>query len=383
MKRTFKLLSFIISFSVLVTMFIINTSTKACADSSYKSKSLYLYDFNTDTELFAVNENKRLPIASMTKIMLLNLIYENLEKGNIALDEEVVASENASGMGGSQVYLECGGKYKVSELIKAITVASANDASVCMAERLYGSEENCVEKMNEKVKELGLNNTLFSNCTGIPKPMQYSTSKDIVMIFKDLIKHEKYFDYSNIWTDTIQHSKNSTEISNTNKLIKHYNGCDGGKTGFTNEAGFCLTATAKRGNMRLISAVIGALDSKTRFKECSDLLNYGFNTYKNVAVIDNSHPLEEKAQISNAKIKDIEVVPENSFFVIAKKNEKPSVDFKTNYFNLKAPIVKNDIIGEIVVYNNGVEVGKVNLLSNENVQKMNYFDYIKEISKNI
>ena len=380
MKKFIKLLSCFLGLSICLSLNL--TKNYANAETVIKSKSAYLYDFNTKTEIFAYNENQRLPIASMTKIMLLDLVYENLESGNITLDEKVVVSKNASGMGGSQVFLESDGSYLVKDLIKAVTVASANDASVALAERLYGSEEECVKMMNEKANSLGLKNTLFSNCTGLPKPMQYSSAKDITMIFADLITHEIYFDYSKIWLDKIEHSKNATEISNTNKLVRFYDGCDGGKTGFTSEAGFCLTATAKRGNMRLISAVIGAPDSKTRFNEVSTMFNGAFNGYENKAVLDKNLPLNNGVKVLGGKVKSIEVVPENDFFVFSKKGDKGKIDLDYNFIEVKAPISKGDVVGECVIYNNGVEVGRVNLLSNTTVDKMTYFDYVLEISKN-
>ena len=380
MKKYIKLLSCFLGLLFCLTLNL--TKNSANAETIIKSKSAYLYDFNTKTEIFAYNENQRLPIASMTKIMLLDLVYENLESGNISLDEKVMVSKNASGMGGSQVFLESDNSYLVKDLIKAVTVASANDASVALAERLYGSEEECVKMMNEKANNLGLKNTQFSNCTGLPKPMQYSSAKDITMIFADLISHKTYFDYSKIWLDKIEHSKNATEISNTNKLIRYYEGCDGGKTGFTSEAGFCLTATAKRGNMRLISAVIGAPDSKTRFNEVSTMFNNGFNGYENKAVLDKNLPLNLEVGVLGGKIKSIEVVPEKDFFVFFKKGDIGNIDLDYNFINVKAPISKGDVVGECVIYNSGVEVGRVNLLSNITVDKMTYFDYVFEISKN-
>lgn len=380
MKKFIKLLSF--SVIMLFVVSTISLKSYAIAEANPKSKSAYLYDFHTKTEIYAYNENERLPIASMTKIMLLDLVYENLDLGNLSLDETITISENASGMGGSQVFLENGGSYTVSDLIKSVTVASANDASVALAERLYGSEEECVNKMNEKAESLGLKNTLFANCTGLPKPMQYSSAKDITLIFADLISHQTYFDYSKIWMDKINHSKNATEISNTNKLVRYYDGCDGGKTGFTNEAGFCLTATAKRGNMRLISAVIGAPDSKTRFNEVSTMLNRGFNQYENKAVLDKNLPLDGKIAVLGGKIKQIEVVPESDYFVLSKKGGKDNIECEYNYNELKAPLKKGDKVGECVIYNNGVMVGKVNLVSTVDVDEMTYFDYLTEIAKN-
>ncbi len=379
MRKIIKLLSLTVISALTVFSF---NFYGAKAETQYKSKSCYLYDFNSNTEIFAHNENQRLPIASMTKIMLLDLVYDNICQGNLAVDEIITVSENASSMGGSQVFLENGGKYSVSDLIKSVTVASANDASVALAERLYGSEEECVKMMNEKAQSLGLKNTLFSNCTGLPKPMQYSSAKDITLIFADLIKHEKYFDYSKIWMDKIVHSKNHTEISNTNKLVKFYNGCDGGKTGFTNEAGFCLTATAKRGNMRLISAVIGAPDSKTRFNEASTLLNMGFNLYENKAVLDKNLPLDVKLIVNGGKVKNIEVVPETDFYVFTARNNKDVIECDYEFYTVKAPINKGDVVGIATIYKNGAQVGKVNLISNVCVEKMSYFDYVLEISKN-
>lgn len=377
MKKLIKLFSVLVLSSIILPYSVYGGKVSAQVKTS---KATYLYDFNTNTEISKKNENDRLQIASMTKIMLLNLCYENIEKGNLSIDEEITISDNASGMGGSQVFLESGGVYKVSELLKSVTIASANDASVALAERLYGSEDECVKAMNNKVKELGLKNTQFANCTGLPKPMQYSSAKDIVMIFSDLIKHKSYFDYSNIWLDKIEHKKGSTELANTNKLIRFYDGCDGGKTGFTNEAGYCLTATAKRGNMRLISCVIGAPDSKTRFKETSDLLTYGFNNFENKAVVDKSVPLNGKIAVLNGKIKEVECVPENDFFVFSKRNGQDKIECIEEIFAIKAPIKKGEKVGEISVYKNNVFVGKVAVLANETSSKMNYFDYIKDIS---
>ncbi len=276
MKKLYSLIILVV-LSISFLKFNIN-DTKA---ESVNYKATYCIDANSKTVISSFNENEKLPIASMTKIMLLNLIFENEKQGNISFDDEIVVSENASSMGGSQVFLEQNQSYKIGELVKSIVVASANDSSVALAEHLYGSEENCVQKMNEYAKELNLQNTHFANCTGLPKPMHYSSSKDMAMMFLNLINYEKYFDYSTIWLENFKHKNGTTEMANTNKLVKFYEGCDGGKTGFTNEAGFCLTATAKRGNMRLVSVVIGANTSKDRFNAVSTMFNDGFNNYVN------------------------------------------------------------------------------------------------------
>ncbi len=377
MKRFF--LAFI---AVLLCFGAVKINKTYASEVNSQAKASYLIDYNSGTVISANNENERLPIASMVKIMLLLLSYENVAQGNLDLNEEVIISKNASGMGGSQVFLEEGGKYKVSELLKSITVASANDASVAMAERLYGSEENCVTAMNKKAQDLGLKNTLFCNCTGLPKPMQYSSAKDIVTIFKNLISYDNYFEFSNIWMDKIEHSKNSTEISNTNKLIRYYEGCDGGKTGFTNEAGFCLTATAKRGNMRLIGAVIGADNSKARFNEVSSMFNYGFNNYSNKCVVDSTVPLNEKLKVNNTKNTYYEVKPQKNFYVFCKRNQKEDIKTTLQMYSIKLPVKANDVVGKLTIYNKGVEIGSVNLVSVCDINKLSYFDNVKEIIDN-
>ena len=347
--------------------------------NSNLSKASYLIDYNSGTVISKNNENERLKIASMTKIMLLLLCYENIESGALNLNETITVSKNASSMGGSQVFLEENGEYLVKDLLKSVIVSSANDASVALAERLYGSEENCVKKMNEKAESLNLKNTLFSNCTGLPKPMQYSSAKDIALIFKELVKYPNYFEYSNIWLDKIDHKNNSTEITNTNKLVKFYEGCDGGKTGFTNEAGFCLTATAKRGNMRLIAVVIGSPTSKDRFSEVSTMLNYGFNNYVNKAVVDVNSYSNEYVKVKNGQESQVEIVPKNNFYVFSKKGEEDNILLEQNLNKVSAPVKKGQKVGEITVYKNGVEVGKVDLVSSKDVKKLNYFGNILKI----
>ena len=347
-----------------------------------KNASYYLVDYNSKTVILAKNEDKKMPIASMTKIMLLLLCYENIEKDNISLDQKITVSQNAKSFGGSQVYLEEGGEYLLCDLLKSVTVASANDASVALAEYFYGDEKTCVDEMNKKAQNLGLKNTLFANCTGLPKPMQYSTAKDIATIYSALIEYENYFNYSTIWLDKIQHKNNYTEMTNTNKLIKYYNGCDGGKTGFTNEAGFCLTATAKRGNMRLIASVLKAETSKDRFNAVSSLFNYGFNNYSNKSIVDKNIKLDEKVKVVGGKVEEIETKPQKDFYIFSKRNEKVDIELKYNYNTVKAPVKKGDVVGEIVIFKNGVEIGTVNIVSDTEVLKSSYLDNLGNVIKN-
>ncbi len=380
MKKIFSVFLFVLA---IFAFTIPTNSALALEDIKLSSKSAYLMDFDSGTVVYSKNCTDRLPIASMTKIMLLNLCFEKLEEGEFKADDLIKVSKNASGMGGSQVFLEGDKEYKASELIKSIIVASANDASVAMAERLYGSESACVDAMNEKCNEWGLKNTLFSNCTGLPKPTQYSSSEDVAKMLQKLLHYKDYFNYSKIWIDEIEHDGGRvTGINNTNKLIRFYDGCDGGKTGYTTESGFCLAATAKRGAMRLISVVINAPDSKTRFAEVSNMFNYGFDNFVAKTVVDCEKPLDVGVKVEKGRKDTVTIIPEKNLTVFVKKNNKGkiTVDFKP--YSLSAPVKKGEEVGELIVYHDNVEYGKVKAVAFEDIDKKTYFDYIKDISNN-
>jgi D-alanyl-D-alanine carboxypeptidase (penicillin-binding protein 5/6) len=285
-------------------------------------------------------------------------------------------------MGGSQVFLEENAKYPVNELIKSIAVCSANDSCVAMAERIAGSEEAFTDKMNEKAKDLGADNTLFANCTGLPKEPQYSCAKDVGIMLKALLANDEYYRFGQVWMDKFQHPKGRvTEISNTNKLVKFYDGCDGGKTGFTNQAGFCLAATAKRNDMRVISVVIGEKDSKTRFNDVRTTFDYTFANYSSKTAVDSKNPLDEKANVSGGKIKTLSVRALRDSKIFSKRGS--DVGYSTQVFvnkDLKAPIRYGDIVGEIIVFKDGVEIDRVPLVANENVEKATLFDRFKDIA---
>lgn len=353
-------------------------------DLNFSSKSAYLMDADSKTVVFKQNETKRAPIASMCKIMTLLLSFEAIDAGELSLDESITVSENASGMGGSQVFLETGGEYKVNELIKSITVASANDASVAVAERISGSENAFVDKMNEKAASLGMNDTVFTNCTGLPKAGQYSCAKDVAIMFSELIKHKAYFNYSKIWMDEITHPKGRvTQISNTNKLIRFYNGCDAGKTGYTTEAGHCLAASAKRNGMRLISVIISAPDGKTRFKEVSSLFNYGFDNFTNKLVVDCEKPLDLTVQVKKGKTDTVRVRTDKSVYIFSQKAVKHAVELSFSPTGQAvAPIKEGDVLGTLSVYDGGIEIEKVNVIATESVNEKSFWDGVVDVTEN-
>ena len=383
-----KRISVIIFLTAIILSFgLFNSNVITFADSptiTVDSECAYLLDKNTKTVMFSKNENKRMPIASMCKIMTLNVIFECIDNGTISYDQPITVSANASGMGGSQIFLEENGEYKIDELIKGIVVASANDACVALAETICGSEENFVVLMNKKCEEYKMENTVFTNCTGLPKEGQYSTAKDVAIMFDKLLDHKDYFNYSKIWMDTANHPNNRTvDISNTNKLIKMYKYCDGGKTGYTSQAGHCLASTSIKNGLRLISVVIKGKDSKSRFNDAIRCFNYGFDNYSLKTVVDNSKTLNYSVQVNNAKYDTVSVKPISPFEILLSKGQKRNVEivFHQNG-KLNAPLKATDIVGELVIYENGVEIGKVDLVCETDVEKASYLDNLCKIFKN-
>ena len=379
-----KIFSVIFAFSLIAAGFLYRTAKTACAEEiSGSAKASYLMDYDSGTVISARNENARLTIASMCKIMTLVIIFDEINAGNLTMDQTLTISPTAAGMGGSQAFLEAGAQYKVSELIKSIVIASANDSCMAFAEQICGSEKTFTERMNKRAREMGMGNTLFSNCTGLPKPTQYSCAKDVAKMFCELIKNEEYFGFSKIWMSDLEHPKGRvTGLTNTNKLIRFYEGCDGGKTGFTSESGHCLTATAKRGSMRLISVVIGAPDSKSRFKEVSDMFNYGFANFTNKMIVDSATPLSVTAKVSGGKREEVEIIPEKNYYAFGRKNETEDYRIEFNPAEkVKAPLKKGDAVGELTVYRDGVEVARINCLSYCDVDKKTYFGYIADVMK--
>ena len=347
-----------------------------------RAKSAFSMEYNTETVIYSHNETARLPIASMCKIMTLLLCFEEIESGNLNMEEEINVSEKAASMGGSQVFLEANAKYQTKELLKSIAVCSANDSCVAMAERICGDELLFTDKMNKKAKDLGANDTLFANCTGLPKEPQYSTAKDVAIMLKALLKYDEYYQIGQVWMDTFKHPNDRvTEISNTNKLVKFYEGCDGGKTGFTNQAGYCLAATAKRNDLRIISVVIGEENSKTRFNDVRNTFDYAFANYSMKDVLDGNNPLEERVVVSGAKKKEISIKPARKSSVLIKKGDNSKFTTEINiYEKLKAPLALGTTVGELIVFKDNIEVDRIPLITNEIAERATFFDRLKDVA---
>ena len=350
---------------------------------NYDAKSYFLMDYDSKTVLAKSNENERLEIASMVKLMTSLITIEKIQSGELSLDQKVMASEYASSMEGSQAFLDAGEEYTIEDLLKSVIIASANDSSVVLAECISGTEENFVNLMNEKAKELGLKNTNYANSTGLPSENeQYSCAEDVAKLLCEEIKHELYFKYSNIWIDELIHpSGRKTELVNTNILIRQYKGVDIGKTGFTDEAGYCLSASCKKNNMRLVSVVIGTNSAKDRFSITSNLLNFGFSNFENRKVVNGGDIVD--ALNVNSKLKELELEFEKDFSLICKKGEKCEVNLKFETNNkIKAPISKGDVLGKAYIIKDGVVIGEVNLVAKNSISKPNFKDSFKKVLDN-
>lgn len=345
-------------------------------------KSAYLIDYNSGECVYALNENERMPIASVCKVMTLTLCLDAVEQGKIATDEKITVSDRASGMGGSQIFLQSGCEYTVDQLLKSIVVCSANDSCVAMSEAVCGSEEQFVAQMNKKAEDLGCANTLFVNCTGLPGEGQYSCAKDVAIMFRNLISHESYFKYSKIWLEDFVHPDDrTTTMTNTNKLIRKYKFCDGGKTGFTNDAGFCLAATAVKDNLRFVSVVLGANSSDNRFASTVKMFDYGFANYKNRIVLDKNVTLNDEFKVIGGKKDGAAVKPERNCYVFSSADKSPDITFNIISYKLKAPVACGQRAGAIEVYKDGVLYDTIDLVCAEDVKKAGFADNFKDVAE--
>jgi D-alanyl-D-alanine carboxypeptidase (penicillin-binding protein 5/6) len=322
----------------------------------------------------------------MTKMMSMLLIVESIDKGDIKWNDMVTVSENAASMGGSQILLETNEKMSVSDLFKGIAVASGNDAVVAMAEYIAGTEDNFVKMMNEKAQQLGLKDTSFKNPHGLDAEGHYTSAYDMAMIAKELVKHEQVFKYTSIYEDYLRKGTDrEIWLVNTNKLVRFYDGVDGLKTGYTKEAGYCLTATAKKDGMRLIAVVMGEESPKNRNKDVTDMLNYGFNQYHAEGAITKGTVLG-KIEVEKGKKKYVDVIPKEDVSIINKKSSKKkkvSYDLKLN--KVHAPIKKNAVVGKAIIIVDGKKKIKVDVIAKEAIEKANlwqlYTRYLADIFK--
>lgn len=341
-------------------------------DLAPNAKSAIMIEASTGEILFQKNANEKLAPASMTKMMSMLLIMEEIEKGNLKWDEKITASENASSMGGSQIFLQAGEKMTVTEMLKGIAIASGNDATVAMAERIAGTEESFVKKMNARAKELGLKNTNFVTATGLDADNHYSSAHDMSLIAKELVKHEKILEFTGTYEEYLRKdSNNPFWLVNTNRLVRFYSGVDGLKTGFTSTAGYCLTATAKKDSMRLITVVMNEPDTAKRSSDTTKMLDYGFNIYMVKNIIDEN-TIIDKANVELGTKLSTDVVSKETITILSKKSdENRNITYEAKIDRIVAPIKKGDKVGTINIIEDGKVISTIDATVLEDIKKAN------------
>ncbi len=373
---------------IIITIFIFMLFmpiVKAEDSLNLDSESAILIDEVSGKVLYEKNPDAKLPMASMTKIMSMLLIMEKIESGALKYDDKVIISKNASGMGGSQVFLQEGEEYKVEALLKCISVSSANDAVVAMAEKISGSVESFVNLMNEKAKELGLANTKFANPHGLDAENHYSSARDMSKLARELLKHKDILKFTSIYEDYLTKPDGSQVwLVNTNRLVRFYDGVDGLKTGYTTEAGYCLTATAKKNDLRLISVVMKSSSGDARSKDTATLLTYGFNSYKNHVIYESNKELGE-VNIEGGKKDKVKVYLKDNASVLLGVTENPKeYSFNIKVDTIKAPIKKDTIVGTAeIIDNEGNIIAEEDVIIKEDIKKASFLDYLKRNLKTI
>lgn len=384
-KQIILKLSLIIFGAIISFVFLFSNQTitaNASFTTSANCKSAVLIEKNSKQVLYENASHEKLPIASVTKLMTVLLTLEHIDNGSISLDDKVMVSSNASGMGGSQIFLDSDNEFILGELLKSVIVASANDSSVALAEYIAGSENNFVRMMNERAKELDMLDTNYANCTGLPSAEGYSSAYDQALVLKEVLDYDIYHTYSSIWFEDFTHpSGRTTQMANTNKLSRYYDGCIGGKTGSTNQAKYCLAVGAKRNDMSLISVVLGADSSQERFKYASDLLNYGFENYESKTLFSNKD-LEGKTIKIKGMDRSTRLTAERDYTLVSKISEDVNFSLNFNLPSMLTSVKQNQVVGNVEIIVDGVVVDKINILALDSHREANVWDYFKEIINN-
>jgi len=359
------------------------TIVQAQDDISVNAKSYIVLD-ESGKVLKEKNSEKKCEVASICKLMTTLLTLEKIEEGNLSLDDKFLVSQFASNAEGSQAFLDANKEYTVRDLLKSVIVASANDSAIVLAENLAGTESNFVELMNNKAKILGMHNTVYANSTGLPAMEQYSTARDTAILLNEVSKYQLYREDCKIWMDSLIHSSGrKTELVNTNRLIKYYPNCITGKTGFTDEAGYCLASTASNNEFKLTTVVLGCSTSANRFTDSIALYNYCYGNYRSTKLISKDENIANDVKITSGKCETIILKPKYDFYYTEKINSNNNVDIIYELpERIKAPIEKGSIVGTILITENAEIIAKVPVIADENVEKQTYLDILNKIISN-
>lgn len=370
---------------IIVTILFLSCNYKtiiAQTQPDIKSPSALLIDAGTGAILYEKNPHEKLEPASITKIMTLILAFEAINSGKVELTDVIRVSERASQTGGSQAFLGLGEEQTLETLLKFIIIASANDASMAVAEHIGGSVEGFVKLMNEKAKELGMKNTNFTNPHGLSSPNHYTTAYDIGLMSRELVKYPAFFKWSTIWMDYLEHTdkqRDATMLANTNKLLGKYEGLDGLKTGFHSKAGHCFAGTAKQGNFRLISVILNSENSDQRFKETVELLNYGFGHYSSVQVAQKGM-VQKTVAVEKGHINEVNLIVPEDVNLLVEKGKENNISTELEVPDiLFAPLKKDDTVGNLIVKQNGEIVKKVDIVVSEDILKASLFEMFKKV----
>lgn len=332
--------------------------------------AVLLMEADSGQVIFQMNADSPRPVASVTKVMTILLALERLDARRMSPEEVVTVSETAAGMGGSQVLLDVNERQTVDALLKSMIVGSANDAAVALAEAMYGSEALCVEAMNKRAEELGMSGTHFENCTGLPAEGQQTTARDVAVMSRQMFSHPRYFDYATVWMEDIDHGDGRvTQLVNTNKLLKLCDGCDGGKTGSTREAGYCVSATARRGDMRLIAVVLGAEAGKERFTIAREMFDYGFANYRKYPVAVRGTRVKGQLPVTGGVREGVSLALDGDLTLLVGKGDEQQVRLDPQLPEaLPAPVEEGQPVGSVTVSLDGREVARIPVVAAEAVE---------------
>lgn len=348
------------------------------------SPSAILAETSTGTVVFEQNADERREAASITKMMTALLVLEAIERGECALSEMVIISDHAAGQKGSQALLDAGAAYTLEELLRTTIMASANDSAVALAEKLCGTEEAFVQRMNARAKELGMDNTCYVNATGYPKEGQYTTARDVMRLSCQVALHPVYHQYASVWIGSLTHpSGRVTDLTNTNRLVRFYQGCDGFKTGSTDAAKYCLAATAEKNGMRLVAVVLGTPNSQTRFNEARSMLEYGFANYQQTVIASKGDLLGESLPVKGGSAEQVELMLGSGLSMLLRNGQQSSLKLEVNLPEfVQAPIAAGDVLGTVNVLLEKRVVARLNCLAASDVPRPGFIEGLYRILNN-
>lgn len=351
---------------------------------SLTSPSVILAETSTGTVIFEKNADEHREAASITKLMTALLMLEALDRGDCSLTDQVTVSPNAAAMKGSQALLDANAVYSLEDLLRTTIMVSANDSAVALAEHLCGTEANFVTRMNQRAAELGMTDTCYVNCTGYPQDGQYTSARDVMRLCCEVSRHPAYHKYASVWIDTLTHPGGRvTDLTNTNRLVRFYTGCDGFKTGSTDAAKYCLAATAEKNGMRLVAVVLGAETSQTRFNEARSMLDYGFNTYQRTVVARKGDRLGQTLPVRGGSAEEVELMLGSGLSMLLKNGQASGLTLELSLPEyVSAPIVQGDVLGTAQVLLNGKIVARLNCLAASDVPRPGFIEGLYRIMNN-